>query len=256
MEIEGNVALVTGGASGLGEASLRRLVLHGARVVLCDLNDERANAIVEELGGHKVVYVRTDIRSEDDVLTALGAAEGLGQLVGVVHCAGAGIAARTLNRDGTPHPLDDFRKVIELNLVGTFNVLRLASSAMARNEPNESGLRGAIVNTASIAAFEGQIGQIAYGASKAGIVGMTIIAARDLAAVGVRTCTIAPGTMFTPAMTQAPQEFLDHLTSSVASPKRLGDPDEFAFLAQHIIENDYLNGETIRLDGGNRFPAK
>ncbi len=255
MELEGNVALVTGAASGLGEASMRRLVASGARVVMCDLNEERAKGITDELGD-KVLFVKTDVRSEDDVLAALGAAEGMGELVGVVHCAGAGIAARTLGRDGTPHPLDDFRKIIELNLVGTFNVLRLTAATMARNEPNESGLRGAIVNTASIAAFEGQIGQIAYGASKAGIVGMTIIAARDLAAVGVRTCTIAPGTMFTPVMALTPEPMRDHLVASVAAPKRMGAPEEFAALALHIIENDYLNGETIRLDGGNRFPAK
>ena len=255
MNLEGNVALVTGAASGLGEASMRRFVGRGARVVMCDLNEERAAKITAELGD-KVVFVKTDVRSEDDVLAALGAAEGLGQLVATVHCAGAGIAARTVGRDGTPHPLDDFRKVIELNLVGTFNVMRLSASAMGRNEPNESGLRGAIVNTASIAAMEGQIGQIAYGAAKAGVVGMTIIAARDLAAIGVRVCTIAPGTMYTPVMAMTPEPMQEHLLSSSAAPKRMGAPDEFAALAQHIVENDYLNGETIRLDGGNRFPAK
>ena len=255
MEINGNVALVTGAASGLGEASARRLHAHGASIVLTDLNEERGNAIAAELGPN-TLFVRCDVTSEDDVAAAVAAGAELGRLAMCVHCAGGGIAARTVGRDGTPHPLDAFRRTIELNLIGTFNVLRLVAAQMATNEPDAGGERGVCVHTASIAGYEGQIGQIAYGSAKAGVIGMTIIAARDLSSVGVRVCTIAPGTIGTPPMMGAPESIREGLAATVPFPKRLGEPDEYAKLAQHIIENGYLNGEVIRLDGAVRFQPR
>ncbi len=255
MEISGNVALVTGAASGLGEASARRLHAHGASLVLADLNEERGREISQELGS-KARFVRCDVTSEDDVTAAVAAGAELGRLSMCVHCAGGGIAARTVGRDGAPHSLDAFRRTVELNLVGTFNVLRLVAAQMSTNEPDAGGERGVCVHTASIAGYEGQIGQIAYGSAKAGVIGMTIIAARDLAAVGVRVCTIAPGTIGTPPMMMAPASIREGLAATVPFPKRVGDPDEYAKLAQQIIENGYLNGETIRLDGAVRFQPK
>jgi NAD(P)-dependent dehydrogenase (short-subunit alcohol dehydrogenase family) len=255
MEISGNVALVTGAASGLGEASARRLHAQGASLVLADLNEARGAELEKEFGAD-AVFVRCDVTSEADVAAAVAAGAELGRLSMSVHCAGGGIAQRTLGRDGTPHALDAFRRVIELNLVGTFNVLRLASAQMATNEPDAGSERGVCVQTASIAGYEGQIGQIAYGSAKAGVIGMTVIAARDLAAVGVRVCTIAPGTIGTPPMLNVPDAFRESLAATVPFPKRLGDPDEFAKLAQQIIENGYLNGEVIRLDGAVRFQPK
>ena len=201
--------------------------------------------------------MKCDVTSEEDVAGAVAAGAELGRLSMSVHCAGGGIAGRTVGRDGTPHDLDAFRRMVELNLVGTFNVLRLAAAQMAKNEPDAGGERGVCVQTASIAGYEGQIGQIAYGSAKAGVIGMTIIAARDLAAIGVRVCTIAPGTIGTPPMMMAPR--VDARRASprtVPFPKRLGEPDEYAKLAQHIIENGYLNGEVIRLDGAVRFQPK
>ena len=192
MEVNGNVALVTGAASGLGEATARRLHAHGASVVLADLTEERGRAIEQELGSN-TIFVKCDITSEDDVAAAVAAGAELGRLSMSVHCAGGGIAGRTVGRDGTPHDLDAFRRMTELNLVGTFNVLRLVAAQMSKNEPDAGGERGVCVNTASIAGYEGQIGQIAYGSAKAGVIGMTVIAARDLAAMGVRVCAIAPG---------------------------------------------------------------
>jgi NAD(P)-dependent dehydrogenase (short-subunit alcohol dehydrogenase family) len=248
VRIAGNVALVTGAASGLGAVSAARLKAAGARVVLADLN------VAEASGGD--VYVRCDVTSEEEVQGAVEAAAALGRFAAVVHCAGGGIALRTLARDGTPHSLEAFRKVVDLNLVGTFNVIRLAAAQMAKNDPDVGGERGAIVCTASIAGFEGQIGQVAYGSAKAGIIGMTLIAARDLAAIGVRVCTIAPGTMGTPLLKAAPDSIVAPLVAGVPFPKRMGEPDEFAALAQHIIENGYLNGEVIRLDGAVRFQPK
>jgi len=255
VEINGNVALVTGAASGLGAATARRLHAQGASIVLADLSADAGEAISGELGPN-TLFVRCDVTSEDDVAAAVAAGAELGRLAMSVHCAGGGIAGRTVGRDGTPHALDAFRRTVELNLVGTFNVLRLAAAQMATNEPDAGGERGVCVQTASIAGYEGQIGQIAYGSAKAGVIGMTVIAARDLAAVGVRVCTIAPGTIGTPPMMMAPESIREGLAATVPFPKRLGDPDEYAKPAQHIIENGYLNGEVIRLDGAVRFQPK
>ena len=254
MEISGNVALVTGAASGLGEATARRLHAQGAGIVLADLSDERGKEIAAELGAN-TRFVHCDVTSEEDVANAVAAGAELGRFSMSVHCAGGGIAGRTVARDGTPHDLDAFRRTVELNLVGTFNVLRLAAAQMAKNEPDAGNERGVCVQTASIAGYEGQIGQIAYGSAKAGVIGMTIIAARDLAAVGVRVCTIAPGTIASPPMLMAPESMRDALSATIPL-KRLGEPDEYAKLAQQIIENGYLNGEVIRLDGAVRFQPK
>jgi NAD(P)-dependent dehydrogenase (short-subunit alcohol dehydrogenase family) len=248
VQIAGNVALVTGAASGLGAASAARLRAAGAKLVLADLNP------ATPAEGDR--FIKCDVTSEDDVAAAVAAGAEMGRLAICVHCAGGGIAARTLSRDGTPHDLDAFKKVVDLNLTGTFNVLRLVSAQMAQNEPDEGGERGVCVHTASIAGYEGQIGQIAYGSAKAGVIGMTIIAARDLAAVNVRVCTIAPGTIATPIMLMAPEPMRDMFAKNVPHPKRLGDPDEYASLVQHIVENSYLNGEVIRLDGAVRFQPK
>jgi NAD(P)-dependent dehydrogenase (short-subunit alcohol dehydrogenase family) len=255
VEISGNVALVTGAASGLGEATARRLHAHGAAVVLADLSADAGEAFAKELGAN-ALFVKCDVTSEDDVAAAVAAGAEMGRLSMSVHCAGGGIAGRTVGRDGTPHALDAFRRTVELNLVGTFNVLRLVAAQMSKNEPDAGGERGVCVQTASIAGYEGQIGQIAYGSAKAGVIGMTVIAARDLAAIGVRVCTIAPGTIGTPPMMMAPESIREGLAATVPFPKRLGDPDEYAKLAQSIIENGYLNGETIRLDGAVRFQPK
>jgi NAD(P)-dependent dehydrogenase (short-subunit alcohol dehydrogenase family) len=255
VEVAGNVALVTGAASGLGEATARRLRAAGAEVVLADIADERGRAIASELGGTDH-FVHCDVTSEVEVAAAVETAVGYGRFAICVHCGGGGIAARTLARDGTPHELDAFRRVVELNLVGSFNVLRLAAAAMSKNEPGGEGERGAVVLTASIAGYEGQIGQVAYGSAKAGVIGMTIIAARDLASAGIRVNTIAPGTIETPPMLMAPQSMRDAFAANVPFPKRLGRPTEYAALAQHMIENDYLNGQVIRLDGAVRFQPK
>ncbi len=255
MELAGNVALVTGAASGLGEATARRLHAQGAEVVLADVAEERGRAVAADLGGADH-FVRCDVTSEAEVTAAVDAARARGRFAILVHCGGGGIAARTLGRDGTPHDLDAFRRVVELNLVGSFNMLRLAAAGMATNEPDLDGERGACVLTASIAGYEGQIGQIAYGSAKAGVIGMTIIAARDLSSVGVRVCTIAPGTIATPPMLMVPEPMRDAFAANVPFPKRLGRPEEYAALAQHIVENGYLNGEVIRLDGAVRFQPK
>ena len=255
MEIAGNVALVTGAASGLGEATARRLHAAGADVIVADVAEERGRAVATDLGGADR-FVRCDVTSETDVTAAVEAAAARGRFAICVHCGGGGIAQRTLKRDGTPHDLDAFRRTVELNLVGSFNMLRLAAAGMAKNDPDEGSERGAVVLTASIAGYEGQIGQIAYGSAKAGVIGMTIIAARDLSSVGVRVCTIAPGTIGTPPMMMAPESIREGLAATVPFPRRLGEPDEYAKLAQQIIENGYLNGETIRLDGAVRFQPK
>jgi NAD(P)-dependent dehydrogenase (short-subunit alcohol dehydrogenase family) len=255
VEINGNVALVTGAASGLGEATARRLHAQGASIVLTDLNEERGREISKELGSN-TIFVKCNVTSEEDVAAAVAAGAEMGRLSMSVHCAGGGIAARTVGRDGTPHDLDAFRRTIELNLVGTFNVLRTVAAQMGKNEPDAGGERGVCVQTASIAGYEGQIGQIAYGSAKAGVIGMTVIAARDLSAIGVRVCTIAPGTIGTPPMMMAPESMRDAFAANVPFPKRLGEPDEYAKLAQSIIENGYLNGEVIRLDGAVRFQPK
>jgi len=255
VEIAGNVALVTGAASGLGEATARRLHAAGAEVFLADVADERGRANAAELAGADH-FVHCDVTSAEDVAHAIETAAGSGRFAICVHCGGGGIAARTIARDGTPHDLDAFRRVVELNLVGSFNMVRLAASAMSKNEPGADGERGALVLTASIAGYEGQIGQVAYGSAKAGVIGMTIIAARDLSSAGIRVNTIAPGTIATPPMMMAPESMRDAFAANVPFPKRLGQPDEYAALAQHLVENSYLNGEVIRLDGAVRFQPK
>ena len=254
MLIKDSVALVSGGASGLGEATVRRLVDQGARVVVADLNDDRGTKLSEELGD-AVRFVKTNVTSADEVQSAVDLACSLGQLSAAINCAGIGIGMRTVNRDGFPHDLEAFTKVIEINLIGTFNILRLSAAAMSGNEPQD-GQRGVIINTASVAAFDGQIGQVAYSASKGGIVGMTLPAARDLAKSNIRVVTIAPGTFDTPLLGQVSDEIRNALAASIPNPSRLGRPDEFAALATHIVENNYINGEVIRIDGAIRMAPR
>ena len=255
MQIEGNGALVAGGASGLGAATVRRLVAGGAHVVIADLNEDGGRALARELGD-RATFVATNVTDEAAVGGAARAAAGQPVPLRIaVSCAGIGWATRVAGRRGA-HPLQPFETVIRVNLIGTFNVLRFAATAMLESEPTESGERGVCVNTASIAAFDGQIGQIAYSASKGGIVSMTLPAARDLAAVGIRVCAIAPGTFDTPLLAGLPEESREALAAAVPFPSRLGRPDEFAALAAHIVENEMLNGEVIRLDGSLRMPPK
>ncbi|MBX5470054.1 MAG: SDR family NAD(P)-dependent oxidoreductase [Thermoleophilaceae bacterium] len=255
MDLDGTGTLVVGGASGLGAATARALAERGAKVAIADIDAERAAALVEELGGGAVAF-RADVTDEAEVEAAVaGAAERFGELRLAVSCAGVGWAERVVGKDG-PARLEPFETVVRVNLVGTFNVLRLAAAAMARNEPGADGERGAIVMTASIAAFEGQIGQTAYSASKGGVVGLTLPAARDLARAGVRVCTIAPGTFDTPLLAGLPEPARRALGEQVPFPRRLGDPAEFAALACHIAENRMLNGEVIRLDGALRMPPR
>ena len=256
MDLSGAAVLVTGGGSGLGAATARLLAEHAAHVVVLDFDEERAARVAGELGGHPV---RADITDADDVVAAVELAASLAPLRGVVSCAGGGASRRTIGRDGSvesAHPLAEFDRIVRLNTVGTFNVVRVAASVMSRNSPDANGGRGAIVNTASAAAFDGQVGQAAYSAAKAGIVGMTLPLARDLAVAGIRVNTIAPGVFATPPMLAAPERLRDELTASVPFPRRLGEPAEFAALAVHLLTNDYLNGETIRLDGAVRMPAR
>jgi NAD(P)-dependent dehydrogenase (short-subunit alcohol dehydrogenase family) len=255
MRINGAGAIVSGGASGLGEATVRWLAAAGAAVTILDFNREKGEALAKELGG-PAKFVKADVTDAAQVAEAVAAASEDVPLRIDVNCAGTGDALRTIGRDGTPHDLDRFMRVISINLVGTFNTLRHAASAMAGNEPLEDDERGVIINTASIAAFDGQIGQLAYSASKGAIVGLTLPAARDLSPVGIRVNTIAPGLMDTPLLGLLPDEAKAALGSGVLFPKRLGHPDNFAQLAAAIIENPYLNGETIRLDGGLRMPPK
>ncbi len=255
MRIDGVSALVAGGASGLGAATVRALHEAGARVVICDLNPEKGEALAGELG-ERAAFVEANVMEEDQVRAAVeAAAEADGGLRISVCCAGIGWAQRTAGKQG-PHDLEIFHNVIKVNLIGTFNVLRLAAAAMVDNEPGDGGERGVCVNTASIAAFDGQIGQVAYSASKGGIVGLTLPAARDLASRGVRVMTIAPGTFDTPLLAALPQEARDELGAQIPFPNRLGEPAEFAALARHIVENPMLNGETIRLDGALRMPPR
>jgi 3-hydroxyacyl-CoA dehydrogenase / 3-hydroxy-2-methylbutyryl-CoA dehydrogenase len=255
MQIQGSGALIAGGASGLGEATARELHTRGASIVIADLNADRGQALVEELGG-AAQFVRADVSDPDAVAGAVDAAAALpGGLRIAICCAGIGWAERVAGRSGA-HALEPFETVIRVNLIGTFNVLRLASAAMLATEPTESGERGVCVNTASIAAYDGQIGQIAYSASKGAIVGMTLPAARDLAVGGVRVCTIAPGTFETPLLGGLSPETRTALGDAVPFPRRLGRPEEYAALAVHIIENQMLNGEVIRLDGALRMPPR
>jgi len=253
MRIEGSGALVVGGASGLGEATARALAARGAPVVVADVNEEKGAALAGELGAR---FVKADVTRAAEVEAAVAAAaEAAGGLRISVHCAGVGWAERVAHKRG-PHNLEMFEKVIAINLVGTFNALRFAAAAMSGNEPTGEGERGVCVNTASIAAFDGQIGQVAYSASKGGVVCMTLPAARDLSGVGVRVNTIAPGLFDTPLLAALPQEARDALAATIPFPKRLGRPAEFAGLAVHIAENPMLNGETIRLDGALRMAPK
>jgi NAD(P)-dependent dehydrogenase (short-subunit alcohol dehydrogenase family) len=253
MQIAGAVALVTGGASGLGAATARRLAGGGAKVVIVDRDEARGGALAAELGQ---TFVKTDVTDPAQVEAAIAAAAGLGPVRIAVSCAGVGWAARTLDKTGKPHDLELFKTVVSVNLVGTFNVLRLAAAAIAKTEALAHGARGVIVNTASVAAFDGQIGQIAYAASKAGVAGMTLPAARDLAPVGIRVMTIAPGLFDTPMLGALPQDKRAALAADVVFPKRLGSPSEYAALVAAIVDNDYLSGETIRLDGALRMPPK
>ena len=251
--LAGSTALVTGGASGMGEATARCLAGAGATVVILDRDQAKGEEVAGEIDGK---FAPADVTNEDDVSAAVAAATAMAPLRTCIHCAGIGWAERTINRAGDPHSLDTFRRVLEINLVGTFNVLRLVASAMSANDPNEQGERGVIVNTASIAAYDGQIGQAAYSASKGGVVSLTLTAARDLAAVGVRVCTIAPGLIDTPLLGGLPADTRDALAQSVLFPKRLGVPDDFASLAMEVVRNGYLNGEVIRMDAGIRMPPK
>jgi NAD(P)-dependent dehydrogenase (short-subunit alcohol dehydrogenase family) len=256
MELNGRVALVTGGGGGLGAATVRHLVDVGMRVVIFDRAQEAADRVAADVGT-ATVAVAGDTTDDGDVATAVAAAQELGVLSLVVNVAGGGVhAGRTVDRTGAPHPMDAFTTTMDMNATGTFNVTRLACSAMATNEPDEDGQRGVVVNTASIAGLEGQTGQVAYAAAKAAILGMTLPMARDLAPLGIRVCAIAPGTMGTPLLMGAPESITAPLVENIVFPKRMGKPSEFGLLVESIARNPYLNGENIRLDGALRFPPK
>jgi NAD(P)-dependent dehydrogenase (short-subunit alcohol dehydrogenase family) len=252
MDIEGNVFLITGGASGLGAATARLVTGQGGKAVLADMNEAAGIELARELNGE---FVKCDVSQEADAQRAVDAALKLGTLRGLVNCAGIAPASKTVGRDG-PHPLELFSKVIAVNLIGTFNMIRLAASAMSKNDPNDAGERGVIVNTASVAAYDGQIGQAAYAASKSGVAGMTLPIARDLSRSGIRVMTIAPGLFETPMLLGMPQDVQDALGAMVPFPSRLGKPDEYAMLVKQIFENPMLNGEVIRLDGAIRMQPK
>jgi NAD(P)-dependent dehydrogenase (short-subunit alcohol dehydrogenase family) len=254
MQIKDNVFIVTGGASGLGGGTTRVLAGHGARVVIADVQADKGEALARELGAN-VRFVKCDVTSEADAQVVVAASQQLGTLRGLVNCAGIAIGEKTVGKDG-PHALSSFTRVITINLIGSFNMIRTAATAMSKLEPTADGERGVIINTASVAAFDGQIGQAAYSASKGGIVGMTLPIARDLSRSGIRCCTIAPGIFATPMLLGMPQEVQDSLGKQVPFPSRLGKPEEYAALARHIIENVMLNGETIRLDGAIRLQPK
>ena len=250
MQLSNTAAVITGGASGLGEATARHFASQGAQVTLFDRNAERGEAVATEIGG---TFIDTDVTDEASTQAAIDAARAqMGRITACVNCAGIAVGIKTTGRDG-PHPLPAFQKTIDVNLVGSFNVARLAATAMATNEPEPDGARGVIINTASIAAFDGQKGQAAYAASKGGVVGMTLPMARDLASVGGRGMAIAPGLFLTPMLQGLPQEVQDQLAADVPNPARLGDPSEYARLAGFIVESGYLNGETIRIDGALRM---
>ena len=256
MELKDKVVAITGGASGLGEASTRHFVAHGSKVMILDINDVNAKAICDELGDDNVKYINTSIMEEQPVIDAMTfIKESFGRLDVAINCAGTGYGGRILGKEA-PHPLDHFKFIIDLNLVGTFNVMRLAAELMDKNDESESGEKGVIINTASVAGYEGQIGQSAYSASKAGVIGLTLTAARDLARHSIRVNTIAPGIFDTPLMKMAPEKVREPLLQSTQFPHRFGDPAEFGSLAAHIVENTYLNGETIRLDSGMRMTPR
>ncbi len=252
MDIVGKVFLVTGGASGLGEGTARMLAEHGGKVVIADLQAERGEAIAAEIGGR---FVRCDVSQEADGQGAVAEATALGKLVGLVNCAGIGPAAKTVGKEGA-HALALFAKVISVNLIGSFNMIRLAAEAMSRNDPEPTGERGVLISTASVAAYDGQIGQAAYSASKGGIVGMTLPIARDLARNGIRNMTIAPGIFGTPMLFTMPAEVQQALAASVPFPSRLGTPSDYAKLVHQIVVNEMLNGEVIRLDGAIRLAPR
>ncbi|OZI74458.1 3-hydroxyacyl-CoA dehydrogenase [Bordetella genomosp. 12] len=252
MEIANKVFIVTGGASGLGAGTARMLVANGGKVIIADLQDEPGQALAKELGQR---YVHCDVTQEADGKAAVAAALEAGALFGLVNCAGVAPAAKIVGKNGA-HPLDLFQKVVSINLIGSFNMMRLAAEAMSQNTPEPSGERGVLINTASVAAFDGQIGQAAYAASKAGVAGMTLPIARDLAKTGIRCMTIAPGIFGTPMIFGMPQEVQDSLAASIPFPARLGRPEDYAKLVYSIVTNEMLNGETIRLDGAIRMPPK
>jgi NAD(P)-dependent dehydrogenase (short-subunit alcohol dehydrogenase family) len=252
MEIANKVFIVTGGASGLGEGTARMLAANGATVVIADMQAEKGEAIAKELGG---AFVQCNVSSEDDGKAVVAKAISMGKLMGLINCAGIAIGEKTVGKDG-PHALDTYLRVINVNLVGTFNMIRLSAHAMSSNMPEVTGERGVIINTASVAAYDGQIGQAAYSATKGGVVGMTLPIARDLARSGIRNMTIAPGIFGTPMMFGMPQDVQDALAAAVPFPSRLGTPNDYAKLAKHIIENDMLNGEVIRLDGAIRLAPR
>lgn len=256
MKLNGSVAVVTGGASGLGEATVETIVENGGYAAIFDLQEEKGAALVEKLGSDRVLFVKTNVTSEEDVVNAINQTiEKFGALHVLVNCAGIGVAEKTVGKE-KPHDLGSFTRVIQINLIGTFNVIRLAAEKMAQNAPNEEGERGVIINTASVAAFDGQMGQAAYSASKGGIVGMTLPIARDLSRHGIRVMTIAPGLIDTPLFAGAPEKVRQALGAMVPFPPRLGRPSEYAHLAKSIVENPMLNGETIRLDGAIRMQPK
>lgn len=254
MELNNNIAIVTGGASGLGAATAAHFAQLGCKVALFDLDEQRGQQHAKEIDG---LFVAVDVSSEDSVLAGLAAVQAWagGPARILVNCAGIAIGCKTVGRDGA-HPLSDFEKVIKINLIGTFNCTRLAAAKMAETDTLDDGERGVIISTASVAAFDGQIGQAAYTASKAAVAGMTLPIARDLSANAVRVCTIAPGIFMTPMMANMPENVQQALSDSVPCPKRLGEPSEYAKLAAHIVDNQYLNGETIRLDGAIRMPPR
>jgi 3-hydroxyacyl-CoA dehydrogenase/3-hydroxy-2-methylbutyryl-CoA dehydrogenase len=256
MRLEGAVAIVTGGASGLGEATVRTLVEGGGRAAILDRPQSNGEKLAQELGAAHAIFAPADVTSGDEVAAAVARAkDAFGTIHIAVNCAGVGVAMKTVTKQG-PMPLELFTKVIQINLIGTFNVIRLAAAEMAKNQPNDEGERGVVINTASIAAFDGQIGQAAYSASKGGVVGMTLPIARDFASIGIRVMTIAPGTFDTPMLALLPKEHRDALGAAIPFPSRLGRPSEFAALARHIVENPMLNGETIRLDGALRMAPR
>ncbi len=254
MQIQGNVFIVTGGASGLGGATTRMLAAQGGKVVVADVQADRGSALAAELGA-TARFVKCDVASEADGKAAVDAALAMGSLRGLVNCAGIAIGEKVVGKEG-PHALASFARVINVNLVGSFNMIRLAATAMAAQDAADGGERGVLINTASVAAFDGQIGQAAYAASKGGIVGMTLPIARDLSRSGIRCMTIAPGIFATPMLLGMPQEVQDALGKMVPFPSRLGQPEEYAALVRHIVENAMLNGETIRLDGAIRMQPK
>ncbi|HQO52167.1 MAG: 3-hydroxyacyl-CoA dehydrogenase [Rubrivivax sp.] len=252
MQIKDKVFIVTGGASGLGEGTARMLATRGGKVVIADMQVDKGEAVAREIGG---AFVKCDVSSEADGQAVVAKAVSMGKLMGLVNCAGIATAERTVGKNG-PHRLDGYTRTIMVNLVGTFNMIRLAADAMSRNEPEPTGERGVLISTASVAAYDGQIGQAAYSASKGGVVGMTLPIARDLAKSGIRNMTIAPGIFGTPMLFGMPKEVQDALAAGVPFPSRLGTPEDYAKLACHIIENDMLNGEVIRLDGAIRLAPK